>query len=102
MAGLGGVLNMTYSVYILESEKNGRYYVGCTQDLASRVGDHNLGFSSSTKKQKLYQTADCFTLHRGVAQPGSAHAWGACGRRFKSSRPDTYLPASPFNTYANA
>ncbi len=25
---------------------------------------------------------------RGVAQPGSAHVWGACGRRFKSSRPD--------------
>src|SRR5437588_11539415 len=25
---------------------------------------------------------------RGVAQPGSAHAWGACGRRFKSGRPD--------------
>jgi hypothetical protein len=29
------------------------------------------------------------SLHRGVAQPGSAHAWGACGRRFKSSRPDS-------------
>ncbi len=25
---------------------------------------------------------------RDVAQPGSAHAWGAWGRRFKSSRPD--------------
>jgi hypothetical protein len=27
-------------------------------------------------------------LGRGVAQPGSALAWGARGRRFKSSRPD--------------
>jgi len=25
---------------------------------------------------------------RGVAQPGSVPAWGAGGRRFKSSRPD--------------
>ena len=25
---------------------------------------------------------------RGVAQPGSALAWGARGRRFKSFRPD--------------
>jgi hypothetical protein len=25
---------------------------------------------------------------RGVAQPGSALAWGASGRRFKSARPD--------------
>ena len=25
---------------------------------------------------------------RDVAQPGSAHAWGAWGRWFKSTRPD--------------
>ena len=29
----------------------------------------------------------CFG-RRGVAQPGSAPAWGAGGRRFESSRPD--------------
>ena len=29
---------------------------------------------------------------RGVAQPGSAHAWGACGRRFKSGHPDQLSP----------
>ena len=27
-------------------------------------------------------------MRRDVAQPGSAHAWGAWGRRFKSARPD--------------
>ena len=27
-------------------------------------------------------------LFRDVAQPGSAHAWGAWGRRFKSCHPD--------------
>ncbi len=27
---------------------------------------------------------------RGVAQPGSALAWGARGRRFKSGRPDQH------------
>ncbi len=26
--------------------------------------------------------------NRDVAQPGSAHVWGACGRWFESSRPD--------------
>ena len=25
---------------------------------------------------------------RDVAQPGSVHAWGACGRWFESSHPD--------------
>ena len=28
---------------------------------------------------------------RDVAQPGSAHAWGAWGRRFKSCHPDTWF-----------
>ena len=32
-------------------------------------------------------------LHiRGVAQFGSAHGWGPCGRRFKSCRPDQRVP----------
>ena len=30
-------------------------------------------------------------LFRDVAQPGSAHAWGAWGRRFKSCHPDFFL-----------
>ena len=29
-----------------------------------------------------------YALRRGVAQSGSVHAWGACGRGFKSRRPD--------------
>jgi hypothetical protein len=29
-------------------------------------------------------------IHRGVAQPGSAFAWGAKGREFKSLRPDHF------------
>ncbi len=33
------------------------------------------------------------TLWRGVAQPGSALAWGARGRWFKSSRPDQFSDA---------
>src|SRR6056297_2255058 len=30
------------------------------------------------------------SVERGVAQSGSAHAWGAWCRRFKSSHPDFY------------
>jgi hypothetical protein len=30
-------------------------------------------------------------FHRDVAQPGSALAWGARGREFKSRRPDQFL-----------
>ncbi len=34
---------------------------------------------------------DLSSRYRGVAQTGSAPAWGAGGRRFKSSRPDHRL-----------
>ncbi len=33
------------------------------------------------------------SLDRDVAQPGSAHVWGACGRWFESSRPDKQKPS---------
>ena len=41
---------MTYYVYLLQSEKNGSLYVGCTSDLKRRIAEHNNGESSYTKK----------------------------------------------------
>ncbi len=38
-----------FCVYILRSEKNGRYYVGSTGDLNRRLGEHNSGTTLSTK-----------------------------------------------------
>lgn len=40
---------MTYFVYILKSKSSGRYYVGQTQDLNSRLEKHNKGSVQSTK-----------------------------------------------------
>jgi hypothetical protein len=34
---------------------------------------------------------------RDVAQPGSAHVWGAWGRKFKSCRPD-FMAANAHNS----
>ena len=47
---------------------------------------HHVSFAASI------QTRSNVSVCRDVAQPGSAHAWGACGRRFKSSRPDQFSP----------
>jgi hypothetical protein len=44
-----------------------------------------LGADASLDRQRL-TTDHC--LYRDVAQPGSALAWGARGRQFKSGRPD--------------
>jgi len=36
-------------VYILRSEKSGRYYVGSTNDLDRRLMEHNSGHTPSTR-----------------------------------------------------
>ncbi|MFA6305794.1 MAG: GIY-YIG nuclease family protein [Candidatus Gracilibacteria bacterium] len=36
-------------LYILESKRNGRYYVGSTNDLERRIGEHNNGEEKATK-----------------------------------------------------
>jgi putative endonuclease len=36
-------------LYILQSEKSGRYYTGSTSDLEDRVRRHNAGYSKATK-----------------------------------------------------
>ncbi len=38
-----------YIVYVLKSEKNGRFYKGLTKDLEQRVIQHNKGQNRSTK-----------------------------------------------------
>ncbi len=36
-------------VYILKSEKNGRYYIGCSNDPDRRLLEHNAGKTESLK-----------------------------------------------------
>jgi putative endonuclease len=38
-----------YYVYVLESEKDDRLYIGCTKDLKKRVQEHNSGLNCSTR-----------------------------------------------------
>jgi putative endonuclease len=40
---------MMYVVYILYSQKTGRYYVGQTQNIEKRLERHNSGRNKSTK-----------------------------------------------------
>ena len=40
---------MPFYVYILQSQKDGSYYVGSTQDLEERIQRHNQGRSLYTK-----------------------------------------------------
>lgn len=47
-SGSSGMKN--FGVYILESEKSGRYYIGSTDDIVRRLNQHNLGSTPSTSK----------------------------------------------------
>ena len=41
---------MAYTVYILQSEANGTYYIGSTADFNERLQRHNQGRSRYTKR----------------------------------------------------
>jgi len=44
-----------YKVYILQSTKYGRYYIGHTNNLVDRLRRHNKGYVKSTTKFKPWQ-----------------------------------------------
>jgi putative endonuclease len=46
---IGKVAGKMEYVYILQSEKNNRYYVGSTNDLVRRLSEHNSGHTESLK-----------------------------------------------------
>ncbi len=46
--------NMFYT-YILQSAKNGRYYIGSTSNLGKRLAEHNRGKSLSTRANIPYK-----------------------------------------------
>ncbi|MDO8729172.1 MAG: GIY-YIG nuclease family protein [bacterium] len=41
-----------FYVYILQSNRNGSYYIGCTDDITRRLSEHNMGKVKSTKAYK--------------------------------------------------
>ena len=48
---------MSYFVYILRSERSGRFYVGSTHDVRLRLQHHNDGWSPSTKPYRPWVVA---------------------------------------------
>lgn len=44
-----------FYLYIIQSEKTNRYYVGSTQDLSTRLVAHNTGSNRSTKNGRPWR-----------------------------------------------
>ena len=44
-----------FYVYVIKSLKDGKVYVGHTNDLKERIGQHNSGQVKSTRSRKLFK-----------------------------------------------
>ncbi|MFQ5724070.1 MAG: GIY-YIG nuclease family protein [Terriglobia bacterium] len=44
-----------YYVYLIISERDGRFYTGCTNNLTARISDHNQGKVRSTTARKPFR-----------------------------------------------
>ena len=70
---------MEYFVYVLESEIDGRLYIGQTSDIEKRLTEHNSGKTKSTKGYKpwklvyfeRYETRDEALLREKYFKTGS-------------------------------
>ena len=57
---------MSYYVYILQSLKDGKYYIGSTVNVEARLNFHNAGLQRSTKSRipfVLVYAEECFDKH---------------------------------------
>ncbi|HEX7017927.1 MAG TPA: GIY-YIG nuclease family protein [Patescibacteria group bacterium] len=54
-----------YWIYILQSQKNDRYYIGSSNDIERRLAEHNRGkspYTASTRPWKLVFSKEFATL----------------------------------------
>jgi putative endonuclease len=47
--------NATLFLYVLQSEKNGKYYIGTTGNLETRLNQHNRGAGKSTRSGRPWR-----------------------------------------------
>ena len=45
---------MKYIVYILQSQKDKKFYIGCTTDIEKRIQKHNNGSNKSTRYRRPF------------------------------------------------
>ncbi len=60
-----------YYVYILQSEKTGRYYIGSSNNISRRLQEHSAGQTASLLYQRplkvvFYQGYDNMKIARGI------------------------------------
>lgn len=72
-----------WQVYILQSQKSGRFYIGHTADLARRLIEHNEGQTVSTRNKGPWQLVHCETFESksaAYAREREIKAWKSATR----------------------
>ena len=81
-----------YYVYVLKSEKSGRWYTGYTNNLRKRLSQHNLGQSNWTKggvPWKLIYYEAC--LEENDAQAREKYLKTGAGKKYLKNRLKRFL-----------
>ena len=87
---------MFFYTYVLLSLKDGKYYVGYTNNLRKRLEEHNSGKNFSTKSRrplKLIYFEAC--LNEDDAKQREKHFKNTIGRRYLSKRLRNYRQIQP-------
>lgn len=87
MAGGAQWFKIMYYTYILKSEKDEQLYIGFTQDLRKRIGEHNSGLVDATKDRRplvlIYYEA-CMDKKKAIGR--EKYFKTGFGRRFLKNR----------------
>jgi putative endonuclease len=85
-----------WSVYVLQSRKDGGFYVGMASDVEQRVRDHNRGYNRSTQARRpfeLFYVEECGSSEE--ARKREKFLKSGQGREFLKARAEQELrPAS--------
>jgi len=81
-----------YYVYVLLSEKDGKFYTGSTGDLKNRLEEHNRGYARSTKNRrpfKLIYYEAC--INEEDAMQREKYLKSGMGKKYVKNRLKNYL-----------
>ena len=76
-----------FYVYLLESEIDKSWYIGCTQDIEIRIKQHNAGKTITTNKKKPWQIIYyevSFNLYDALAR--EKYLKSGMGRKYLKNR----------------
>jgi putative endonuclease len=81
-----------FYVYVLKSDLDNQWYTGFTENLKSRIEDHNAGRVSSTKLRKPFQiiySEACLNKYDALAR--EKYLKSGMGKRFLKNRLKRYF-----------